>query len=121
MLKRILLYSFAAIFLGIVVMLLPLILYLPMLASTTMQQALPATEESGKASFNVTNVKRTLSLSEAAQIYGKNDIAVGGKGTAVFSPLNILIPLLLVVLAGLLAALVVRIIAGEKLGLQLES
>ena len=114
MLKRILLYSFAAIFLGIVVMLLPLILYLPMLASTTMQQALPATEESGKAS-------RTLSLSEAAQIYGKNDIAVGGKGAAVFSTLNILIPLLLVFLAGLLAALVVRIIAGEKLGLQLES
>ena len=86
MLKRILLYSFAAIFLGIVVMLLPLILYLPMLASTIMQQALPATEESEKASFNVTNVKRTLSLSEAAQIYGKNDIAVGGEGSCCFLP-----------------------------------
>jgi len=121
MLKRILLYSFAAIFLGIVVMLLPLILYLPILASTTMQQALPAAEKSEKASFNVTNVKHALSLSEAAQIYGRNDMAVGGKEAAVFSPLNVLIPLLLAVSAGLLAALVVRIIVGGKLGLQLES
>ena len=120
MLKKILLYSFTAIFLGIVVMLLPLALYLPMLASTAMQ-TLPATEESEKPSFNVTNTKRTLSLSEAAQIYGKNDIIIGGKKTAVSSPLNILIPLVLAVSAGLLAALIVKTITSGKLALQLES
>ncbi len=117
MLKKIAFYSFAAIFLGIIVMLLPLTLYIPILTSTT-TQTLPTTKEDEKHyTSSMINETRNLSLSEAAQIYGRSDIIIESKEAAILFPLNILIPLILVISTGLITALIVKIVINRKIGI----
>lgn len=121
MLKKIIFYSFAAILLGIVIMLLPIALYFPIVISSltstaTQTSPISGPTECGKScTFTVYNATRNLSLSKAAQIYGENDVLIGGEGANIIFPLNILIPLILVISTGLLATLIVKIITRTRL------
>ncbi len=95
-------------------MLLPLIIYFPTLISIT-AQTLSATRENEKTyTLNVNNVTRNLSLSEAAQIYGKMDTFIEGEKTTILFPFNILIPFILVISTGLLAILTVKVIMKKR-------
>ncbi|MEM2699530.1 MAG: hypothetical protein QXH97_04695 [Candidatus Bathyarchaeia archaeon] len=112
MLKKLVLYSIAAIALGVITMMMPigLILLLPKALETAV------TQESRKpltGGYSLT----IDSLREAAQFYGKSDIVEGvkaanEKASFVHPPLtthNILALLMIVVSAGLLAALITKL------------
>jgi|GEM_PF-6862445 len=112
MLKKLALYSIAAITVGVIIMMMPigLILLLSKAPETavTQENRKPLT---GGYSLTIDNLR------EAAQFYGKSDIVEGGKAanekdSFVLPPLtthNILALPMIVVSAGLLAALITKL------------
>jgi len=122
MLEKIVIYSLAAITLGIAIMLAPLfiILFFPAQFQTRGESA--SLTESTTKTFSMANVTRGLSineLSEIARFYGESDIGKSSEVTGVspiLTPLTILIPLAIVSSAGLLSAIIVKLF-GRRLTL----
>ncbi|MEM1581413.1 MAG: hypothetical protein QXK89_02740 [Candidatus Bathyarchaeia archaeon] len=129
MLSKVVIYSFAAIALGIALMLFPIYVMLFFPASyqlttsetpTLAETATPNKDIMGKIS--VYNATRDLStLSEAAQFYGKADITfadaingdkIGDSSLPDFSS-SMLMLTVLVALAGLFAFLLVKLVSGR--------
>jgi hypothetical protein len=111
MIKKIIIYSLVGIILGVLVMLLPIAFFLcsDINVSTTLSENAPEKNatDSNLATGGAVYKARASSLSEAAQIYGKNE------AFQETFPSTILVPLMLAAVSGLFAGITVIVIAKK--------